>query len=143
VAGHDGRLMTVALPFAEPEPPVDQVSRFRVSPLNLRSIPENLDIILPTQWPLGSRHGSHRRVGWPALAAAVLADACRCAGLLPMRQPVGPGVRQTALAYLFGPPGSEALPLELVCALLDYDVARLRQCLRQRLTERFQACLEA
>jgi hypothetical protein len=111
-----------------------------VSPLSLRSIPENLDTLLPTQWPLGARRGRHAR-GWPALAAAVLTDACRCAGLMPMRRRVRLAVRRAAWDYLLGQGGDEPLPLELACALVDVDPAVLHTRMRDYLHTQFRECL--
>jgi hypothetical protein len=86
--------------------------------------------VLSTQWISPSRA---RPTGWPALALAVLVDACRVAGFLPVHSPKPSArARADALAYLFGPPRDEALPLALACALVGGKPEQLRRQLTQR-----------
>ena len=91
---------------------------------------DEVRVLLNCQWP-GPRQA--RRPGWPALARAVLAEACLDAGLARRRGPVAERVRWSATNYLLETDPDVPLPLETACLLADLDPVRVRATVRLRL----------
>jgi hypothetical protein len=87
---------------------------------------DEVGTVLGTQWPGPSQA---QRAGWPALARALLADACLDAGLARRRGPVRRRDRWSAARYLLEA-DAVPVPLETACALADLDIAKVRAVTR-------------
>jgi hypothetical protein len=91
---------------------------------------DEVSVLLNGQWPGPSRVPV---TGMPALAHAVLANACLDAGLARRRGPVPPRDRRSAARYLLEADPDVPLSLEAACALADLDADRVRAIARLRL----------
>jgi hypothetical protein len=92
---------------------------------------EDVGVLLNVRWP-GPRQA--QQAGWPALARAMLAEACLDRGLARRRGPVRPRDRRTAARWLLeANGGTEALPLAVACAWAGLDPDRVRAVARLRL----------
>jgi hypothetical protein len=91
---------------------------------------EDVGVVLNGQWP-GPPRGP--ATGMPALAHAVLANACLDAGLARRRGPVAQRDRWSAARYLLEADAAVPLPLETACALADLDADHVRALVRLQL----------
>jgi hypothetical protein len=92
--------------------------------------PDEVSVLLNCQWPGPSQA---QRAGWPALARALVAEACLDAGLARRRGPVRQRDRWSAARYLLEADEPVPLPLETACLLADLDPVRVRATVRLRL----------
>jgi hypothetical protein len=92
---------------------------------------DEVGVLLGTQWPGPSQA---QQAGWPALARALVAEACLDAGLARRRGPVRRRDRDSAARWLLeANDATEPVPLALACALAGLDPTRVRAVARLRM----------